>query len=70
VIRTPVFARSVTVFQLCWAFGGGLGISLPLIPQLGFGILALVQLSLLIWTVLAWRLRLATAHQQTRSARS
>ena len=65
VIRTSVFARSETVFQLCWVLGAGLGISLPLIPQLGFGILALLLAGLLIWTVLAWRFRLATADQPT-----
>ena len=44
VVRTSVFARSETVFQICWVFGGALGISLPLIPQLGFGLVAAVAL--------------------------
>jgi hypothetical protein len=55
-VRTAVFARSETVFQICWVLGGALGISLPLIPQLGFGIVALLLGALLIWTVVAWRL--------------
>lgn len=58
VVRTAVFARSETVFQICWVFGGALGISLPLIPQLGFGIVALLLGALLIWTVITWRLSL------------
>ena len=55
-VRTAVFARSETVFQICWVLGGALGISLPLIPQLGFGIVAVLLGALLIWTVVAWRL--------------
>ncbi|HEX5907841.1 MAG TPA: MFS transporter, partial [Propionibacteriaceae bacterium] len=58
VVRTAVFARSETVFQICWVLGATLGISLPLIPQLGFGIVALLLGALLIWTVVAWRLTL------------
>jgi MFS family permease len=68
VVRTSVFARSETVFQLCWVFGGGLGISLPLIPQLGFGILAALLLGLLVWTVVAWRLRLTRTPRAADSA--
>jgi MFS family permease len=68
VVRTSVFARSETVFQLCWVFGGGLGISLPLIPQLGFGVIAVLLLGLLIWTVVAWRLRLARTPQAAEPA--
>ncbi len=55
VVRTSVFARSETVFQICWVFGGALGISLPLIPQLGFGVVAVLLCGLLVWTLLAWR---------------
>jgi MFS family permease len=55
VVRTSVFARSETVIQICWVFGGALGISLPLIPQLGFGVVALLLCGLLVWTFLAWR---------------
>jgi hypothetical protein len=51
VIRTSVFARSETVFQICWVFGGALGIGLPLIPQLGFGVVAVLLCALLVWTV-------------------
>jgi hypothetical protein len=61
VVRTSVFARSETVFQICWVFGGALGISLPLIPQLGFGLVALLLCGLLTWTIIAWRKGLAAA---------
>jgi MFS family permease len=70
VIRTSVFARSETVFQLCWVFGAGLGITLPLIPQLGFGVLAVLLLGLLIWTVVAWRLRLTRTPPAAESTSS
>lgn len=37
-VRTSAFARSDTLLQLAWVLGGGLGIALPLNPQLGLGI--------------------------------
>ncbi len=39
-VRTSVFARSETLLQLSWVIGGGVGIVLPLIPQLGLGLCA------------------------------
>jgi MFS family permease len=39
-VRASAFARSDTALQLAWVLGGGLGIALPLIPQLGMGIAA------------------------------
>ena len=39
-VRTGVFAWSETLLQIAWVLGGGLGIALPLIPQLGFGVIA------------------------------
>ena len=39
-VRTSVFARSETLLQLSWVVGGGVGIVLPLIPQLGLGLCA------------------------------
>jgi MFS family permease len=59
VVRTSVFARSETVLQMAWVFGGALGISLPLIPALGFGVVAGLLAALLVWTLMAWRRRLA-----------
>lgn len=61
VVRTSVFARSETVFQICWVFGGGLGIALPLIPQLGFALIAGLLTALLVWTAVAWRKQLVVA---------
>lgn len=40
LVRTSVFARSETILQTAWVLGGGLGIALPLNPQLGFGVIA------------------------------
>ena len=60
VVRTSVFARSEAVFQICWVLGGTLGIVLPLIPPLGFGLVAALLGGLLAWTIIADR-RAATA---------
>lgn len=55
IVRTSVFARSEAVFQVAWVFGGTLGIVLPLIPQLGFGVIAGLLVVILTWTLLVWR---------------
>jgi MFS family permease len=61
-VRTSVFARSETTLQTAWVLGGGLGIALPLIPQLGFGVIA----ALLVGTfAMAIRSRI-THHQRAR----
>ncbi|KGN37660.1 membrane protein [Knoellia subterranea KCTC 19937] len=39
-VRTQTFAWSETVLQIAWVIGGGLGIALPLIPELGFGVIS------------------------------
>lgn len=39
-VRTSAFARSETLLQLSWVLGGGVGIALPLVPALGFGLAA------------------------------
>jgi len=39
-VRTSVFAWSETLLQMAWVMGGGLGIALPLIVELGFGVIA------------------------------
>jgi MFS family permease len=41
-VRTSVFARSETILQTAWVLGGALGIALPLNPQLGFGVIAVL----------------------------
>lgn len=39
-VRTSVFARSETLLQIAWVFGGGLAIVLPLNPGIGLGLAA------------------------------
>lgn len=41
-VRTSVFAWAETLLQIAWVIGGGLGIALPLIPELGFGLVAVL----------------------------
>jgi len=61
-VRTSVFARSETTLQTAWVLGGGLGIALPLIPQVGFGVIA----ALLVGTfVMAIRSRIARQQRST-----
>ncbi|MEO8556337.1 MAG: MFS transporter [Actinomycetota bacterium] len=60
-VRTSVFAWSETLLQLAWVMGGGLGIALPLIPQLGFGVIAVLLFATFLMTI---RTRL-TSHQRT-----
>lgn len=50
-VRTRVFAWSETVLQIAWVVGGALGISLPLVPQLGFGVVSAVMVLVLAATV-------------------
>lgn len=45
--RTSAFARSETLLQLSWVIGGFIGIALPLIPQVGLGVLAALMVA---WT--------------------
>ncbi|HEX5994022.1 MAG TPA: MFS transporter [Jiangellales bacterium] len=47
-VRTSTFARSETLLQLAWVVGGFLGIALPLMPGLGFGLAAVLLLAGLI----------------------
>jgi len=65
-VRTSVFAWAETLLQIAWVMGGGLGIALPLIPQLGFGIIA----GLLVGTFLmAIRSRIARHRRKATVAR-
>ncbi|NMM25377.1 MAG: MFS transporter [Phycicoccus sp.] len=65
-VRTSVFAWAETLLQIAWVIGGGLGIALPLIPQLGFGIIA----GLLVGTFLmAIRSRIARRRRKATVAR-
>lgn len=56
-VRTSVFAWSETVLQIAWVVGGGIGIALPLIPRLGFGVIAGLLLVVLAVSI---RLRMVT----------
>ncbi|MGH3355351.1 MAG: MFS transporter [Nocardioidaceae bacterium] len=64
-VRTSVFARSETMIQLAWVLGGGLGIALPLIPQLGLGLAAGL---LLAWLVFVLRRRAQLRQRQASLA--
>ena len=50
-VRTRMFAWSETVRQIAWVVGGGIGIALPLDPQLGFGVISGVLLLVLVASV-------------------
>jgi MFS family permease len=39
-VRTRFFGWSETVLQIAWVIGGGIGITLPLVPRLGFGVIS------------------------------
>jgi MFS family permease len=55
-VRTRVFSWSETLLQTAWVVGGGIGISLPLIPRLGFGVIGVLLLMVLVASV---RIRIA-----------
>jgi hypothetical protein len=55
-VRTRVFAWSETVLQIAWVVGGGIGLALPLIPHLGFGVVAAL-LALVVLASVRIRLR-------------
>ena len=50
-VRTSAFARSETLMQLTWVVGGGLGIVLPLVGQVGMGTAAGILLLSLAFTL-------------------
>jgi hypothetical protein len=56
-VRTSVFAWSETVLQIAWVVGGGLGIALPLVPQLGFGVISALLVVVLALSVQVRRTR-------------
>jgi MFS family permease len=47
-VRTRVFAWSETVLQIAWVVGGGIGIAVPLVPQLGFGVVSAILVLVLV----------------------
>jgi MFS family permease len=50
-VRARVFAWSETALQIAWVVGGALGICLPLVPQVGFGVVAAVLALVLLQAV-------------------
>lgn len=50
-VRTSAFARSETVVQLTWVIGGGLGIVLPLVGEVGMATSSALMLVALVWSV-------------------
>jgi predicted MFS family arabinose efflux permease len=53
-LRASAFARSETLLQLAWVFGGALGIALPPVGWLGFTVAAallVVAVGLILWSL-------------------
>ena len=53
-LRASAFARSETLLQLAWVFGGGLGIALPTVGWLGFTVVAallVITMGLILWSL-------------------
>ena len=50
-VRARVFAWSETALQIAWVVGGALGICLPLVPQVGFGVVGAVLALVLVQAV-------------------
>lgn len=57
-IRTSVFAWSETFLQIMWVVGGTLGICIPLIPGVGFGVAAVALIGTLAMAVRARYVRI------------
>jgi len=59
--RASAFARSETLLQLSWVAGGLLGITLPLVPQVGLGVAALMLIAITTWVLVSIRTDTAAA---------
>ncbi|MGZ4471755.1 MAG: MFS transporter [Nocardioidaceae bacterium] len=55
--RSSAFARSETLLQLAWVVGGFIGIAMPLNPQLGLGVAAVILVAWSVWVVATARAR-------------
>lgn len=53
-VQTSVFARSEAVFQMLWVLGGFIGIALPLIPRLGFAVVAVLLTAVVALMAVLW----------------
>jgi MFS family permease len=49
--RSGTFARSETLLQLSWVVGGFIGITLPLVPQVGLGVAASILVAWSLWAL-------------------
>src|SRR3954453_10161051 len=56
-VRAGSFARSETLLQLSWVVGGVIGILMPLNPQLGFGVAAVILVGWSVWVLAGVRER-------------
>ncbi len=53
--RAGTFARSEALLQLSWVVGGLIGIALPLVPQVGLGIAAVILVAWSVWVLAGLR---------------
>jgi hypothetical protein len=53
--RASAFARTETLLQLAWVVGGFLGIAMPLVPELGLGVMAALLVGVSAWVLVAVR---------------
>jgi MFS family permease len=70
-LRASAFARSETLLQLAWVFGGALGIALPPKGWLGFTVVAallVITVGLILWSL--HRARPTDAHPAAAPTRS
>ncbi|MEZ0065101.1 MFS family permease [Streptacidiphilus sp. MAP12-20] len=64
-VRTSAFARSETLMQLTWVLGGGLGIVLPLVGEVGMATASALLAVAVLWAV---RTRVALKPRRTSTA--
>src|SRR4051794_6083720 len=66
-VRAGSFARSETLLQLSWVVGGVIGILMPLNPQLGFGVAAVILVGWSVWVLAGVRERQRPVSPGSRS---
>jgi MFS family permease len=65
-VRTSALARSDTTLQLAWVIGGFVGLVMPLVPQLGLGMAAVVLTGWLVFVLMAGSRGLRTPRRTPR----
>jgi len=55
--RAGTFARSETLLQLSWVVGGFIGIALPLVPEVGLAVAAVILVAWCLWVLTGLRRR-------------